>query len=148
MSSTRDRVATVLRVRRVQEMQAAGEMARAAAAAAEAELALTGVRRRYDDHRSLDAVDALVPDRLRDRDTRVLQARAIQRSRQRVQEAVAAVDARRLDLQVRSQAVRAMERLDERLAVEAEAEARRIEIRELDERGAMLAVRHAAGAGR
>ncbi len=141
--SSQDRIRTVLRVRRIQELQAAGELARTSAAARAVEEQLVDLRRRYDDERHRDAGDDLVPARLRERTTRELQADAIRRGRDRVRDALSRVDDARLVLQVRSQAVRAMERLDERLAEEAAAELRRAEVRELDERGAALAWRRA-----
>lgn len=141
MSSKGDRIATVLRIRRAQELQAAGELSRATAAAREAERVLGALHDRYDAHRDLDDVDALVPDRLRDRERRGLQARAIQRGRAQVREAVGTVDLRRTELLARTQAVRAMERLAERARDDADAERRRQEVREQDERTAAQAAR-------
>ncbi len=133
MSSRTDRIGTVLRVRRIQEAQAAGETARAAQTAAETERVLGSLRQHYDRHRELDHSAGQVPDRLGDRLRREQQAQAIQRGRERVQAAVADLEARRRDLVVRTQAVRAMERLDERLRAERSAELARIERRDLDE---------------
>lgn len=133
--SRRDRISTVLRVRRVQQLQAAGDLAVATAAAREADRCLGVLQRHYEQHRSVDHRDDLVPERSRDHELRVLQASAIQRGRARVKDAVTTMEDRRRLLQVRSQAVRAMERLDERIAAEDEAERRRAEVRELDERG-------------
>ncbi len=134
MTDKRTRIATVLRVRRVQELRAAGDLSRAGAAAREAERVLGALHDHYEHHRDLDQADALVPDRLRDHEVRELQARAIQRGRARVRDAIDAVDQARSELVVRTQAVRAMERLDERARDEHEAERRRDEVRELDER--------------
>lgn len=131
--SRSDRVATVLRVRRAQEAEAAGGLARAGAAAREAERVLGALMAHYDRHRELDLRDDAVPERLRDREVRMLHAQAIQRGRVRVREALASVDQQRSMLQVRSQAVRAMERLDARIREEEEAERARSERRDLDE---------------
>lgn len=131
--TSRARIASVLRVRRVQELQAAGAMAKAGAASTEAERVLGALHRHYDQHRDLDRVDAAVPDRLRDHEVRTMHARAIQHGRERVKEAVAALDLAQREFQVRSQAVRAIERLDERLAEEEALEADRAERRELDD---------------
>lgn len=139
--SNRDRIATVLRVRRVQELQAAGELAGATAAAREAERALGAIQRHYDRHRDLDGLDDVVPESLRIRERRDQQAAAIRRGREQVRAALARVDERRADLQLRSQAVKAMERLDERLAGEARAETERAERREVDDRSSTLAAR-------
>lgn len=139
--SRRDRISTVLRVRRVQQLQAAGDLAVATAAAREADRCLGMLQRHYDQHRSLDHRDDPVPERSRDHQQRVLQASAIQRGRARVKEAVGTMEERRRLLQVRSQAVRAMERLDERIAAEDEIERRRAEVRELDERALLTSGR-------
>lgn len=147
MSAKRDRIATVLRVRRAQELQAAGELSRATAAAREAERVLGALRDRYDEHRALDQLDAPVPDRLRDHQVRVLQSRAVQRGRTQVRSSVADVDLRRTELLARTQAVRAMERLAERARDEEEAERRRQEVREQDERAATRAARNPAPDG-
>lgn len=144
MSAKRDRITTVLRVRRAQELQAAGELSRATAAAREAERVLGALRDRYDDHRALDRIDAPVPDRLRDHEVRALQSRAIQRGRVQVRDAVAGVDLRRAELLARTQAVRAMERLAERARDEDDAERRRLEVREQDERAGTRAARDRA----
>lgn len=136
MNAKRTRVATVLRVRRVQEMQAAGELARATKAASESERRLDAVAERYDAARDVDARSGSVPERVPDRDRRVLQASAIQRGREQLRTALAHVEDRRVDLLARKAAVTAMERLDERLALEEDAETRREERRELDEFGA------------
>ena len=135
----RDRIETVLRVRRVEERQAAADLARAAAVVHDAEAQLGAVRSRYEAGTVLDLVDDLVPARLRDRTIRTAQAEAIQRGRERVRDAVSTMTAKREILLARSQATRAMERLDERLAIEEEAEARRAEVRELDERATTAA---------
>lgn len=139
--SRRDRISTVLRVRRVQQLQAAGELAVATAAAREADRCLGMLQRHYDQHRSVDHRDDPVPERSRDHQQRVLQASAIQRGRARVKEAVGTMEERRRLLQVRSQAVRAMERLDERIATEDEIDRRRAEVRELDERALLTSGR-------
>lgn len=135
MSDKRDRIGTVLRVRRVQELQAAGEMARVTMALRESERVLSDLHIRYDARRVLDGQDGLVPERLGDRTLRVLDAEAIQRGRENVRSAVALVESRRNELLERTRAVKAMERLDERLAEEELVELRRQEVRELDERG-------------
>lgn len=139
MSAKRDRIATVLRVRRAQELEAAGGLARAGAAAREAERVLGALHAHYDRHRDLDGADALVPDRLRDHEVRNLHARAVQRGRQRLRDATGEVDLRRIELLARSQAVRAMERFDERARDEEEAERRRREIRDMDEQASTRA---------
>jgi flagellar export protein FliJ len=131
--SREERVATVLRVRRAQEAEAAGGLARAGAAAREAERVLGALMAHYDRHRELDRRDDAVPERLRDREVRMLHAQAIQRGRARVREALATVDQQRSMLQVRSQAVRAMERLEARIREEEDAERLRRERRDLDE---------------
>lgn len=143
MTAKRDRIATVLRVRRAQELQAAGELSRATMASREAERVLAALRDHYDRHRDLDHLDALVPDRLRDHEVRAAQARAIQRGRLQVREAMRTLDLRRTELLARSQAVRAMERLDDRAREDEEAERRRQETRELDERAT---IQHLHGA--
>ncbi len=139
--TSRDRVSTVLRVRRVQEQQAAGELARATAAAREAERSLEAIHRHYERHRDLDRHDDLVPERLRSREVRALQAQAIQRGRAQVRAALAHAEEQRADLQLRSQAVKAMERLDERLGSAERAEDLRAERREVDDRTTTLAAR-------
>jgi len=133
MSTRADRIATVLRVRRAQEAEAAGGLGRAGAAVREAERVLGALHDHYERHRELDVRDDAVPDRLRDRERRVLQAAAIQRGRARVRDAVVAVDEHRALLQVRSQAVRAMERLEARVREEDDVERDRAERRDLDE---------------
>ena len=133
MTSRHDRIATVLRVRRAQEAEAAGGLARAGAAAREAERVLGALMDHYDQHRDLDLRDDAVPDRLRDREVRMLHAQAIQRGRVRVQAALATVDQQRTMLQVRSQAVRAMERLEGRIEEEEVVEQLRRERRDQDE---------------
>ncbi len=140
MTAKRQRMATVLRVRRVQELQAAGDLARSRAAAQESERVLGALDRHYDGHRAIDHEDGPVATRLRDHQTRYLQAEAIQRARHRVAEAVEAMESRRTDLVVRTMAVRAMERLDERLADEEIIELRRVEIRDQDERRGVTAI--------
>jgi flagellar biosynthesis chaperone FliJ len=134
VNGRQERIATVLRVRRAQEAEAASGFARAGVAVREAERVLGALHQHYDRHRDLDHGDALVPDLLRDRERRVLQARAIQTGRARVREAMTAVEDSRRLLQARTQAVRAMERLEERLRAEQEAVERQAELRELDER--------------
>lgn len=134
MNAKRTRLATVLRVRKVQELQAAGDLARAVNAAREADRVLGALHARYDAHRDLDRGDALVPDRLRDRERRVLHAQAIQAGRRQLQDAQAVADRRRIELMARTQAVRAMERLDERARVEEDAEHLRHDVREADDR--------------
>lgn len=133
MTSQPDRIATVLRVRRAQEAQAAGELARAGAAAREAERVLGSLMQHYERHRDLDLRDAAVPERLRDREVRMLHAQAIQRGRAMVRDALASMEQQRMLLQVRSQAVRAMERLEARAVEEAEVERQRRERRDQDE---------------
>jgi flagellar biosynthesis chaperone FliJ len=134
VTGRQDRIATVLRVRRAQEADAASGLARAGLAAREAERVLGALHQHYDRHRDLDAADAPVPDRLRDRERRLFQAQAIQAGRARVRDALAAVEEHQRLLQARTQAVRAMERLDERLRAEQDALTRLAERRELDER--------------
>ena len=107
MTARGDRIATVLRVRRAQEAEAAGGLARAGAAAREAERVLGALMDHYEQHRALDLQDDAVDERLRDRQVRMLQAAAIQRGRARVRDALASMDHERRLLQVRSQAVRA-----------------------------------------
>lgn len=136
MSAKRARVATVLRVRRVQELQAAGEFAKATQEAATVEASLRDADHRYQSGRDVDRRSGAVTERVPDRDARVLQATAIQRGRDQLRAALAHVEERRLDLLARKAAVTAMERLDERLADEEDAEARRVERRDLDEFGA------------
>lgn len=133
MSAKRDRIGTVLRVRRVQELEAAGGLARAGAAAREAERVLGALHAHYDRHRSIDAEHGRVPQRVRDHEVRSLQAQSIQRARAQVQANLAAVEDHRRLLMARTQAVRAMERLDERARTEEEAERLRRERAELDE---------------
>lgn len=133
MTAKRDRIGTVLRVRRVQELEAAGGLARAGAAAREAERVLSALHAHYDQQRDVDVRDGCVPDRVRDHQVRSLQAQSIQRARAQVRSNLEAVEEHRRLLMARTQAVRAMERLDERARTEEEAERLRQERRELDE---------------
>ena len=141
MSAKRDRIGTVLRVRRAQEAQAAGELSRASLAAREAERTLSALYQHYEHHRDVDTQDASVPDRIRDHELRSMHARAIQRGRTQVREIGADVDLRRTALIARSQAVRAMERLDERVREEEAHERRRQETRDQDEAAIIRATR-------
>lgn len=134
MNTRRSRIETVLRVRRIQETMAASEYTKAAMAARQAELGLGVSMRRYDASRALDAASGSVEAVLRGRETRVFQAQAIQLGRDQVQHTVETMEARRADLRIRTQAVRAMERLEERLREEDEDERDRIEQREIDDR--------------
>ncbi len=130
----RNRIDVVLRVRRVQELQAAGDLAATRAEVQAAEMRLTDARDRYDANRDLDEMRDLVPASVADRQVRELHAQTIQRARLHVKELLAKMEARQIVLTERTQAVKGLERLDERLAVDEETERRRAEIREMDER--------------
>lgn len=130
----RNRIDVVLRVRRVQELQAAGDLAAARLEAEAAGARLGEARDRYDANRDLDDMRALVPASLADRQVRELHARTIQRARLHVKELLAKIEERQIVLTERTQAVKGLERLDERLAIDEETERRRAETRELDER--------------
>lgn len=130
----RRRIDAVLRVRRVQELQAAGELAAARAEVRDAEDRLGSARDRYDTRRDLDSMQDLVPVAIANRQVRELHAQTIQHARQTVKELVAKMEQRRIVLTERTQAVKGLERLDERLAAEQDIEERRAETRELDDR--------------
>lgn len=132
--TARSRIDVVLRVRRVQELQAAGVLAAARAEAERAQADLDAARDRYDVHRHRDHLDAVVSIAVAERQVRELHARTIQQARLTVKEMVAKMEQRRAELQERSQAVKGLERLDERLAEEEQAENLRLEARELDSR--------------
>lgn len=132
--TSRSRIDAVLRVRRVQELQAAGELASARADVRRAEGRLEDARDHYDAHRDRDDMRDLVPTAVADRYVRELHALTIQQARLTVKELVAKMDERRVVLSERTQAVKGLERLDERLAVDQETERRRAETREIDDR--------------
>lgn len=132
--TSRSRIDAVLRVRRVQELQAAGDLASARAEVRRAENRLENARDHYDANRDRDQMRDLVPTAVADRYVRELHALTIQQARLTVKELVAKMDERRVVLSERTQAVKGLERLDERLAVDEETERRRAETREIDDR--------------
>lgn len=134
MNRRRKRIETVLRVRRIQETQAAGEFTKASLAARQAEVSLSTSMVRYNSNRTLDLRADTVDAVLRDRETRVFQAKAIQLARQQVRDTIDAMEEHRDDLRIRTQAVKAMERLDERLRDEEEEDRLDQEQREADDR--------------
>lgn len=136
----RSRIDAVLRVRRVQELQAAGELASARNELQAAEHALDAARDHYAERRGLDLRGGMVPDVRADRQTRELHARRIQMARISVRQLVDRVEERRVALTERTRAVKGLERLDERLAEQERVEELRAEVKEADDRPRIPAV--------
>lgn len=120
MKRTTDRLATVLRVRRVQEQVAAGRLASAEAARRAADAALVDRR-------------AAVPVPRTDRQVVELSWAAVDRARLVAASAVDAADRERATWSDAARRVKGLERLDERLRAEARVEELRRQAAVLDD---------------
>lgn len=140
------RIQAVLRVRRIQEQQAAAEMARAQVAVRQANAALAALHDEYRAHNQLDAAGGEVPSVLDSTATRSRQAESVRRGRRAVNRAIVDVEERRIILTERSKAVKGLEKLEERLADETLIEVRRAEVRDQDEFALRDPARHGSQA--
>lgn len=139
---TRDsaRVATLLRVRRIQQQQSAAGLSERLAAVQEAEENLRVARSRYRDHHDLDRCSGRVAVANAQHLRRSLHAAGIPRQRAALAAAEDALERQRNEIADRTAAVRGIERLEERITADATDHRLRRERREVDERMARRSI--------
>lgn len=135
MSRSTERVDTLLRVRRIQQQQAAMGLADRLAEVAHAQARLEAARDEYRSHDHLDRPDTATPTAgvLVDRARRARHAAAIPRRKQELAASEAALEAQRAEIAERTGAVRGIERLGDRLRDSENDELLRRERVEIDE---------------